>query len=238
MLLGVPGTGKSAFAKALGNETGRPTLVLDPGSLMGSLVGQTEQNVRQALRVADAMAPSVLFIDEIEKGLAGGTAEHQGDGGVSARMLGSLLTWLNDHASDVFVVCTSNDVSKLPPEFCRAERFDGVFFLDLPGKEEKDVIWTIYRDLYRTQGVTPDDTDWTGAEIRACCRLGALLGLPLHQAAQHVVPVAMTAGARVQQLREWATGRCLDATRGGIFRHNPAHDPTNLKRRTVARKAT
>jgi hypothetical protein len=131
LLLGVPGTGKSALAKALGNETGRPTLILDVGSLMGSLVGQTEERTRQALKIVDAMAPAVLFIDEIEKAFAG--ASGQTDSGVGARMFGAFLTWLSDHESDVFVVATSNDISKLPPEFSRAERWDGTFFLDLPG---------------------------------------------------------------------------------------------------------
>jgi SpoVK/Ycf46/Vps4 family AAA+-type ATPase len=130
LLLGVSGSGKSQFCKALGNETGRPTLILDVGSLMGSLVGQSEERTRQALRIADAMAPCVLMIDEVEKALAG--AGSNADSGVSARMLGSLLSWLNDHESDAFVVCTANDISKLPPEFSRCERFDAVFFLDLP----------------------------------------------------------------------------------------------------------
>jgi len=112
LLLGVPGTGKSAFAKALGHETGRPTLILDVGSLMGSLVGQTEQNIRQALRIADAMAPCILFLDEVEKALSGATSN--GDSGVSARLFGTFLTWLNDHDSDVFVIATCNDISKLP----------------------------------------------------------------------------------------------------------------------------
>ena len=97
LLLGVPGTGKSAFAKALGTETGRPTLILDIGSLMGSLVGQTEQNIRQALKIADAMAPCILFLDEVEKALSG--ANGTGDSGVSARLFGTFLTWLNDHDS-------------------------------------------------------------------------------------------------------------------------------------------
>ena len=121
---------RAAFAKALGNETGRPTLLLDLGALMGSLVGQTEANLRQALRIADAMSPCVLFVDELEKALSG--VGGQGDSGVSTRLFGTLLTWLSDHTSDVFFVGTSNDISKLPPEFARAERFDGVFFLDLP----------------------------------------------------------------------------------------------------------
>lgn len=121
LLLSPPGCGKSAFCKALGQETGRPTLLLDVSALMGSLVGQTESNVRQVLKIADAMAPCILFCDEIEKGLAGASGS-QTDSGVSARLFGSLLTWLSDHSSDVFFVATSNDISKLPPEFSRAER--------------------------------------------------------------------------------------------------------------------
>ena len=107
LLLGVPGTGKSAFAKALGRETGRPTLILDVGALMGSLVGQTETNIRQALRIADAMAPCILFVDEIEKALSGVASSGQTDSGVSARLFSSLLTWLNDHTSDVYFIATA-----------------------------------------------------------------------------------------------------------------------------------
>src|SRR5262249_35033186 len=141
LLLGVPGSGKSCFAKALGNETGRPTLILDVGALYGSLVGATEANVRQALRIADAMAPCILYTDELEKGLSG--VGGQGDSGVSTRLFGTLLTWLAEHDSDVFFIGTANDISKLPPEFTRAERLDAVFFLDLPGSSEKDAIWAM-----------------------------------------------------------------------------------------------
>src|SRR5258708_7520711 len=105
LLLSPPGCGKSQFCRALGNETGRPTLLLDLGALMGSLVGQTEANVRQALRIADAMSPCVLFVDELEKALSG--VGGQGDSGVSTRMFGTLLTYLSDHDSDVFFVATS-----------------------------------------------------------------------------------------------------------------------------------
>jgi SpoVK/Ycf46/Vps4 family AAA+-type ATPase len=220
LLLGVPGSGKSAFCKALGNETGRPTLLLDLGALMGSLVGQTEQNVRQALRVADAMSPCILFTDELEKALSG--LGGQGDGGVASRLFGTLLTWLSDHTSDVFFVGTSNDISKLPPEFARAERFDGVFFLDLPTAQEKDAIWALYRRQFDIPAVQarPDDTAWTGAEVRACCRLAALLDVTLTQAAQHVVPVAVTAVEQVEQLRRWAGGRCLSASAPGLYRRD------------------
>jgi hypothetical protein len=220
LLLGVPGVGKSQFCKALGHEVGRPTLLLDVGALYGSLVGQTEQNVRQALRVADAMSPCVLYCDEVEKALSGlGSA---GDSGVSTRLFGTLLTYLSDRTSDVFVVGTCNDISKLPPEFSRAERWDGVFFLDLPTAAEKDLIWAMYRRQYGiSEGqAKPDDTSWTGAEVKSCCRLAALLDVPLTQAAHHVVPVAVTAAEQVERLRAWASGRCLSASVPGIYRRD------------------
>jgi hypothetical protein len=222
LLLGVPGTGKSFFAKSLGNEVGRPTLVLDMGALYGSLVGQSESNVRQALKVIDAMAPCIAFIDEVEKALAG--VGSTGDSGVSSRLFGSFLTWLSDHESDVFVVCTSNDISKLPPEFSRAERFDGIFFLDLPTQEEKQNIWRIYRSHFGIAAgqEQPEDKDWTGAEIRACCRLAALLDVPLIQAARNVVPVAITASEQVERLRSWASGRCLSAAEPGLYTRSEA----------------
>jgi SpoVK/Ycf46/Vps4 family AAA+-type ATPase len=230
LLLSPPGCGKSQFAKALGHETQRPTLTLDIGALMGSLVGQTEQNVRQALRIADAMAPCVVFLDEIEKGLAGASSSGSGDSGVSARLFGTLLTWLNDHTSDVFVVATCNDISRLPPEFARAERFDGVFFVDLPSPEQRQSIWRIYLDLFgldARQKLPPDDR-WTGAEIRACCRLAVLLDVPLVQAAQNVVPVAVTNAETVERLRTWASGRCLSADEAGIYQF---HSSTKARRR-------
>lgn len=234
LLLGVPGTGKSAFCRALGNETGRPTLLLDIGALMGSLIGQTEQNIRQALKIADAMSPSILFLDEVEKALSG--VGGNGDSGVSSRLFGTLLSWLSDHTSDVFFVCTSNDISKLPPEFARAERFDGVFFLDLPTAQEKDAIWQLYRrqfDIADSQA-QPDDTDWTGAEIKSCCRLAALLNEPLTQAARNVVPVARTAAEQMERLRSWASGRCLSACNPGLFERQGSQPKA---RRRVQREA-
>ena len=223
LLLGVPGTGKSQFSKALGNETARPTLSLDIGSLLGSLVGQTEQQTRQALKIADAMAPCILFVDEIEKALSGAGGSGATDSGVSSRLFGSLLTWLNDHTSDVFFVATCNDISRLPPEFSRAERFDGIFFLDLPGREQKNRIWQLYLAQFGLDPgqSKPADRDWTGAEIKACCRLAALLDVPLLEAAKNVVPVAVTAGESIERLRNWAAGRCLSAERPGIYSRDP-----------------
>lgn len=231
LLLSPPGCGKSQFCKALGKEVGRPVLILDVGSLMGSLVGQSEERTRQALHIVDAMAPCVLMIDEVEKAFAG--VNGNGDSGVSSRMFGTFLGWLNDHSSDVFVVCTANDVSRLPPEFGRSERFDGIFFLDLPGREEKDAIWNIYLALFEIDHDQrmPNDTDWTGAEIKACCRLSALLDVPLIQAAQNVVPIAMTANESVDRLRKWASGRCLSANQPGIYQSGG----TSKQRRRVSR---
>jgi SpoVK/Ycf46/Vps4 family AAA+-type ATPase len=137
-------------------------------------------------------------------------------------MFGTFLSWLNDHEFDVFVVCTANDVSKLPPEFGRSERFDGIFFLDLPGRQKKDALWNIYLDLVeidRNQR-RPDDDNFTGAEIKACCRLAALLDVSLIQAAQNVVPIAVTAAESVERLRDWASGGCLDADAPGIYRRS------------------
>jgi SpoVK/Ycf46/Vps4 family AAA+-type ATPase len=217
----------------LGKETGRPVLQLDVGSLMGALVGQTEERTRQVLRIADAMQPCILMIDELEKAFAGVTGG-QGDSGVSSRMFGSFLTWLNDHDSDVFVVCTSNDVSRLPPEFSRAERFDAVFFVDLPTPAEKDSIWRLYRQQYDigASEKRPGDTDWTGAEIKSACRLAALLDLSLGEAARNVVPVAVTAAESIDKLRSWASGRCLSAAQPGIYQKDA---PASGQRRRVNR---
>ena len=119
----------------------------------------------------------------------------------------------------MFVVCTANDVSKLPPEFARAERFDATFFLDLPAAREKEAIWRMYLARF---GLDPEqrrprDRDCTVAEIKACCRLAALLDVPLIEAAQNIVPVAVTAGESIERLRSWASGRCLAADRAGLY---------------------
>ena len=221
LLLGVPGTGKSLFAKALGNEVRRPTLALDFGRLFGSLVGQSEAAIRNALAVVDAMSPCILFIDEIEKGLAGAGGGGENDSGVTKRLFGTFLTWLNDHTTDVFVVATCNDIKALPPEFARAERWDALFFVDLPNPAERSAIWDIYLKAYRLNGrkrpALPDDSTWTGAEIRSCCRLAHRMGVSLAEAAECVVPVMATASERIGGLRKWAEGRCLAASYPGRY---------------------
>jgi hypothetical protein len=225
LLLGVPGSGKSAFAKALGRETQRPTLRLDIGSLMGQYVGQTEENTRDAIAVIDAMAPAVLMVDEVEKALGGGNSSHE----VSTRMMGTWLSWLQDHTSDIFTICTCNDIHKIigpHPEFARVGRFDGLFFVDLPTDEEKNVIWNIYLKRYTKYGVDPkqdrpEDEGWTGAEIEGCCKLAALHQITLVQAAENIVPVAESSET-VQGLRNWAADRCLSAMHPGKYQ-GPEH---------------
>mgnify|MGYP000906931587 CR=1 FL=1 len=244
LLLGVAGGGKSAFAKALGTETSRPTVMLDFGALMGGLVGQTEENTRRALAAVDAMAPCILFCDEIEKGLSGATGGHNGDSGVSSRMLGTLLTWLNDHTSDVFFVGTCNDISKLSQvsagAFTRAERFDGIFFIDLPSAEQRDVIWDMYLKAFDiVDDVTldqVDDTNWTGAEIKSCCRLASLLGITFVEASKNVVPVAKSSSAAIAELRSMSEARgFLDANRSGAYQRRVAEEAIS-KRRVVRAK--
>jgi ATP-dependent 26S proteasome regulatory subunit len=236
LLLSPPGCGKSQFAKALGNEVGRPTVMLDFGSLMGKFVGESEGNMRRALKQVDAMAPCVLFVDEIEKGLSGVQSSGQTDSGVGARLFGTLLTWLNDHTSDVFFIGTCNDASQLPAPFARAERFDGIFFVDLPAAEQRQQIWNIYLNHFGLDAKQekPDDTNWTGAEIKSCCRLAALLEISLVEAAQNVVPVSVTSAEQIERLRQWAEGRCLAADTRGIYTRVGKPAATTTGRRRVA----
>jgi SpoVK/Ycf46/Vps4 family AAA+-type ATPase len=138
---------------------------------------------------------------------------------------------MNDRTSDVFFIGTCNDISKLPPEFARAERVDGVFFIDLPSAEQREAIWQIYLNQFGLDAdqPRPKDDDWTGAEVRSCCRLSALLDVPLMQAAQNIVPISATAGESVQRLRDWASGRCLSADQPGVYHRESG--PSKPRRR-------
>jgi SpoVK/Ycf46/Vps4 family AAA+-type ATPase len=141
-------------------------------------------------------------------------------GRLSTRLFGSFLTWLAEHESDVYFIGTANDIRRLPPEFTRAERLDGVFFVDLPTPEQRRTIWKQYRgkyDIGASEPIPPDD-GWTGAEIKSCCRLSALLDIPLSEAARNVVPVSITSAEAIEQLRDWASGRYLSADQPGVYR--------------------
>lgn len=227
LLLGIPGSGKSQAVKCLGNAVQRPVLSLDMGALRSKFQGETDQNTRDALKIADAMAPCILFIDEIEKGLSGVESSGFTDGGTGSRMLGTLLTWLNDHKSDVFFVGTCNDISALMrsnPEFTRAERFDGMFFFDLPSESEREAIWKIYIKMFEIQKPPPMakllelSAQWTGAEIRTCCRLSAVLEQSIEDTSSTIVPIITTAPKRLAELRNWASGRCISSSEAGLFK--------------------
>lgn len=141
MFLGVPGTGKSITCSALGNIYQMPLLRLDMGAIFGSHIGESEANARLAIQTAEAVSPCVLWIDEVEKGISGVGSSNMTDGGVSARVFGTFLTWMQEKTEPVFVVCTANNIRGVPPEFLRAGRFDEVFFLDLPNDDQRyDVI--------------------------------------------------------------------------------------------------
>ncbi len=235
LLLGVPGTGKSALARALGNEVDLPTITLDIGALMGSLVGETERKTREAIQTIEAMGKCIVYIDEVEKALSGANGSN-GDSGTSGRQFGLLLTWLADPNKKAFVIATSNNVAGLPKEFLRSGRFNGIFFFDLPSREQKDKIWSLYLNRFGlADSAIPPDAEWTGAEIEACCETADLLGASLHDAASYIVPVARTAQEQVNALRDWASGRCLSADFPGVYQRNPAQTSTPGATRRIDR---
>lgn len=171
LLTGVPGTGKSMAARAVAGEWNLPLLRLDVARLYDKFIGQTEANLRRALSTAEATAPAILWIDEIEKALATG-AGHTADGGLSERILGSLLTWMQERTAQVFLIATANDIEKLPVESVRRGRFDEVFFVDLPAADARRAIFALHLEQ---RGRRPEDFDldrlaqasknFSGAEI-------------------------------------------------------------------------
>jgi hypothetical protein len=172
--VGPAGTCKSALAKAAGREAGVPTVAFDLGGMKGQYVGQSEQRLRQALQVVDAVG--------------------QGK---------------------VLVIATSNNIASLPPELRR--RFMATFFFDLPTPEERELIWRIYEEKYQTTGERPDDTDWTGAEIKQCCSLSDTLGISKAEAANYLVPVAKSSYESIQRLRDMADGTFIAASAHGVY---------------------
>lgn len=227
LLVGVPGCGKSLTAKAIATAWAMPLLRLDMGALKSKFVGDSETNIRKALSVAETVAPAVLWIDEIEKALAGASGP-AGDGGVSADALGVVLSWMQERAGSVFVVATANDVSSLPPELLRKGRFDDVWFVDLPTAPERA---EIVRAALRANGrsevvdvapVVDATVDFTGAEIAALVPDALYAAFAdnerpiatgdLVNAARSTVPLAKTAAERIKALREWASARARPAS--------------------------
>lgn len=214
LIVGIPGGGKSAFAKALGKETKRMTISLDIGNLQGGIVGETEQNTKDALQVVDAMQPAILFLDEIDKSLAGVGNSYSGDSGTSKRQGGQILEWLQDHKSDVYVIATCNDISALPPEYLRAGRWDAIFSVGLPSREERDGMLNLYKNIYDIK----DDSDinidnWTGAEIENLCKLASNLDCTLAEAQRYVCPMVKVSGDKIKNMLNSLAGIAVPATK-------------------------
>jgi ATP-dependent 26S proteasome regulatory subunit len=221
LLVGVPGTGKSLAAKALAAEWQKPLLRLDTGRLFGSLVGESEANTRRALEIAEAVAPAVLWLDEVEKGLAGVQSSGNTDSGVTARVFGTFLTWLQEKKAPVFVVATANAVDQLPPEFLRKGRFDEIFFVDLPTQEERE---DIFKVQLRKRNRNPQNFDihllasatenFTGAEIEEAVVSGMFTAWndgkrevttdDILTAVKGITPIAVGMADKIEALRAWA----------------------------------
>lgn len=229
LLVGHSGTGKSLTAKAVASAWGLPLLRLDLGALKSKYVGESESNIRKALAVAETVAPCVVWLDEIEKALAGASGP-AGDGGVASDALGTILSWMQERQGNVFVVATANDVRALPPELLRKGRFDEMFFVDLPTARERREILAASLRLYGRDPaqvgdlgiVEPHTRGFTGAEIAAIVpdalftAFGegerALTVADLVSAAASVVPLSKTQAEKVQGLRDWAKGRARPAS--------------------------
>jgi hypothetical protein len=225
LLLGVPGCGKSLCAKSVAHEWGLPLLKLDPSNLYDKYVGESEHNFKRAMLTAERLAPIVLWIDELEKAFASASAE--ADGGVSHRVFGTFLSWLQDRKGDVFVVATSNDVAKLPPEFIRKGRFDEIFFVDLPGEDARAEIFKIH---LRKRKQNPDALElahlvaaangFSGAEIEesiVSALYAAFSGNKpldtdlLEYEIGATRPLSRTMPERLDALRRWASHRTVAA---------------------------
>lgn len=215
LLLGVPGVGKSMVCGAIANASGLPLIEFNLSAVFGSLVGQSEGNMRQALDTIKAVAPCVLLVDEVEKALSGTKSSSATDGGTTERVAREFLMFLQNRPKGVYIVATCNDVSKLPPEYLRAERWDTLWFVDLPTESERVEIFNLYRKQYGLKDTSVTATSlegWTGAEIHTLCRLASILGEKLSVAKQYVVPLSKTMKEDIKKLQEWAKGRCVPAS--------------------------
>jgi ATP-dependent 26S proteasome regulatory subunit len=228
LMLGVQGCGKSLCAKAVATQWQLPLLRFDMGRMFGSLIGSSEENVRRAIAVAESVAPAILWVDEIDKAFAGMQGSAVSDGGTTARVLGTFLTWLSEKAAPVFVVATANDISQLPPELLRKGRLDEIFFVDLPGQEEREEIFRIHlakrgRDTatFDTAACAAASQALSGAEIEESINSALydafhagcdLTTAHILAALSQTVPLAKTMDDQISRLRQWAVGRARNAS--------------------------
>lgn len=237
LLLGPPGTGKSLVSKSLSEAWDLPLIRLDVGAVFGGLVGESEQNMRSVLKTVEAVSPCVLWIDEVEKGLAGMGGGGNTDGGTAQRVFSTLLTWMNEKKELVFVIATANNISALPPELLRKGRFDEIFFVDLPNPLERRKVVEIH---LKKRGRNPADFDvesvvdatngFSGAEIEAVV-VEALYAAfdenerepttqDLIAAAKTTVPLSKTRADELDALREWAKERARPVS----AKYDPSQD--------------
>ncbi|MEB3180595.1 MAG: AAA family ATPase [Nostocaceae cyanobacterium] len=235
LLVGIQGTGKSLTAKAISHHWHLPLLRLDVGRLFGGLVGESESRTRQMIQVAEALAPCVLWIDEIDKAFSG--LGSKGDAGTASRVFGTFITWMAEKTSPVFVVATANDIQALPPEMLRKGRFDEIFFVGLPTQEERKAIFQVHLSRLRPHNLKNYDIgrlayetpDFSGAEIEQTLIEAMHIGFSQNrdfanddilEAASQMIPLARTAQEQIQALQNWAAaGKARLASK-----HNPLTD--------------
>jgi SpoVK/Ycf46/Vps4 family AAA+-type ATPase len=229
LLVGIPGTGKSLTAKVVSGLWKQPLVRLDMGAVFGSLVGQSEENIRRALRLAETVSPCVLWIDEVEKGMS----DSGGDSGTSSRVFGTLLSWMQDKRKPVFVVCTANDISRIPPEFSRAGRFDATFFLDLPTARERKEIFQVHLlkrrpviEAFDLDALTASSEGFVGSEIEQSIVAAMVRAfnnggrevttddiLFVLNSREEVVPLSTSQKDKIELLRRWLLeGRARSAS--------------------------
>jgi SpoVK/Ycf46/Vps4 family AAA+-type ATPase len=228
LLIGVPGTGKSLTAKAVGALWQMPLLRLDVGKIFAGLVGSSEENIRSVIKTAEAIAPAILWIDELEKGFSGTQSSGQTDGGTTSRVFGTFITWLQEKTTPVFVIATANNVHQLPPEMMRKGRFDEIFFCDLPDREDRREILDIHlRKKNRDPGqfdmekLVDATVDYSGAELEQAV-VAALYDAfdtgndltteGVLKTVSEIVPLAITMREMIETMREWARTRARIAS--------------------------
>ena len=212
-------TGKSMTAKACASVLRLPLVELNLSAVFGGLVGQSEVQIRQAIELIKAVAPCVVFVDEIEKVLSGVASSGRSDGGTTERVAREFLLFLQDRPEGIYVVGTSNDPTKVPPEYLRAERWDALFFLDLPKLEAREAMLNQYKEKYgiTDRTVTAASLEgWTGAEIATLCRIAAMHSeggkkTSLLEAKQWVVPQSLTRKEEIEAMQAWQRGKCVSA---------------------------
>ena len=232
LLVGIQGTGKSLTAKAIAHHWHLPLLRLDVGRLFAGLIGESESRTRQMIQISEALAPCILWIDEIDKAFAG--VDGRGDSGTSSRVFGTFITWMAEKTSPVFVVATANNIQALPPELLRRGRFDEIFFVGLPTQEERKAIYEVHLSRHRAHNLhnynlerlAYETPNFSGAEIEQAIIEAMHIGFSqdrdfntddILEAASQIVPLARTAQEQVEALQAWAaSGKARLASRNSL----------------------